>query len=231
MGEYVPADFARQLETELVDMGDRYSIIARAHEKGIVERDQLRTENAELKRRVEELNSKKLRECRHERQAGNLRMTSECPHCGKPFNYIVSRGEYETAERDEIGTLINLIEEKGRENDTLKSQLAKICDGTGACPDGKCVACKLVNSQLEVEQLKAQLTEARKEIGQIEEARLEMHRQLDEAGKDSQRLDWLDSNCSTRDDAVWVDGINLGRHGCVRQAIDAAITATKENAT
>ena len=86
---------------------------------------QLETENAELKRQVEELKATPL----------NVLHTAAC---------VV---EWQNCEK---------------ERDSLKSQLAKICDGTGACPDGKCVACKLVNAQLDIEHLKAQLEEAGK---------------------------------------------------------------------
>jgi len=64
--------------------------------------------------------------------------------------------------------LLNCSKEFERENADLKRKVEELkklvpCDGAGACSDGKCVACKLVNEQLASDQLRAQLAEAMKD--------------------------------------------------------------------
>lgn len=57
------------------------------------------------------------------------------------------------------------------ERDTLQAQL-NTCDGTGACADGKCLKCQLVNLQLTNDTLQARV----KELEQLYEAQLEVIR-------------------------------------------------------
>ncbi len=49
------------------------------------------------------------------------------------------------------------IEKIEQENQELRKLVP--CDGTGACGDGKCIACKLLNEQAAHDQLKDQLTQ------------------------------------------------------------------------
>ena len=123
-------------------------------------------------------------------------------------------------------------EEKIKFLETQVEELKKLapCDGTGACSDGKCIACKLINEQLASDQLRADLDkQVSVALGQMQTI-TKLRAQLAEATKDKQRLDWLGVSEECCFDNLADVYFNYPKPNCkkIRQAIDAAIEAQKK---